>query len=51
MHTQKQYADEKEFAEVAEKMTSEVTELINAQMNLSVQTLKKDTRQEVTAVK
>ena len=39
----KTYGDEKEFAEIAEKMTTQVTKLINAQMNLSLQTVEKDT--------
>ena len=40
--------DEKELVEIAEKMTTQVTKQINAQMILSVQTVKKDTWQEVT---
>ena len=48
--TQKPYADEKKFAEIAKKMTTQVTELINAQMNLSAQTVENDTWQEVTTV-
>ena len=38
MDTQKQDADEKEFTEIAET-TTQVTKLINAQMNLSVKTM------------
>ena len=34
--TQKQDADEKKFAEIVEKKTTQVTKQINAQMNLSV---------------
>ena len=49
--TQKQDADEKEFAEIAEKMITQVTKLINAQINLSEQTVEKDTWQDVTTVK
>ena len=49
--TQKQDSDEKDFAENAENMITQVTKLINAQMNLSVQTVEKDTSQEVTTVK
>ena len=51
METQKQYADEKEFAENAEKRTTQVTNLINARMNLSVQTVAKNTWQEETTLK
>ena len=36
-----------EFAEIPEKMTLYVTKLINAQINLCVQTAEKDTWQEV----
>ena len=43
METQKQDADEKEFAGIAEKTTTKVTKLINAQVNLIVQNVKKDT--------
>ena len=49
--TQKQDADEKEFAEIAKKTTTQVTKLINAQMNLSVKTVEKDTRQEIITSK
>ena len=49
-NTQKQDSDEEEFAEIAEEMTKQVTNLINAQMNLRVKTVDKDTRQEVTTV-
>ena len=47
----KQDADEKEFADVAEKMTTQMTKLINVQMNPNVQTVEKDTWQEVMTVK
>ena len=40
--TQKQDADVKEFAEIAEKTTTQVTKLISAQMNVSVQAVEKD---------
>ena len=49
--TQKQDADEKEFAEIGEKMTTQSTKQINAQRNLSVQIVEKDTWQGVTTVK
>ena len=49
--TQKQDADEKEVAEFVEKMTTQVTKLINAQMNLSMQTVEKDAWQEVPTMK
>ena len=49
--TQKHDADEKEFAEIAEMMTTQVTKLINAPTNLSVQTVEKDTWQEVMTMK
>ena len=49
--TQKLDANEKELAEFADKMTTHVTKLINAQMNLSVQTEEKDTWQEEMTVK
>ena len=48
--THKQDADEKEVAEIAEK-TTQVTKQLNAQNNVSVHTMKKDTWQEVTTVK
>ena len=51
METQKQYADEKQFAENAEKRTTQVTNLINAWMNLCVQNVEKNTWQEETTVK
>ena len=43
MDTQKQDADENEFAEIAENMTTKVTKLISSQMNICVQTVEKDT--------
>ena len=49
--TQKQDADEKKFAEIATKKTTQVTKQIDAQMNLSVLTVEKDTWQEVITVK
>ena len=49
--TQKLDADKKEFLEIAKKMTTKVTKLINAQMNLSVQTVEKNTWQGVRHVK
>ena len=42
-YTQKHDTDEKEFAEIAEKMTTKVTKLINAQLIISMQTVDKDT--------
>ena len=44
--TQKQDADKKQFAESVEKKTTQVTKLINTQMNLSVQTVEKYKWQE-----
>ena len=40
-----------QFAEITEKMTTQVTKQIGARMNLSVLTVEKDTWQEVTTVK
>ena len=40
---QKQDADEKEFVEIVEKFNIKVTEQINSQINLSVQTVENDT--------
>ena len=51
MDTQKQDVDEKEYAKIAEKMTTQVTKQIDSQMNLSVQTVEKDIWQEVKTVK
>ena len=48
--TQKLDADEKEFGEIAKNMTTKETKLINAQMNLSLQTVE-DTWQGVMTVK
>ena len=49
-HT-KQGADEKQFAENAKKITTQVIKLINAQINLSVQAMEKDIWPEATTVK
>ena len=49
--TQKQVADEKEFAEIAEKTTTQATKQMKTQINLSVQTLEKHNWHEVTPVK
>ena len=51
MDTQRQDADEKEFAEIAEKIITQVTKLIIAQINLSVQTMEKNRGKEITSVK
>ena len=51
MDTQKQDDDEKMFAEIVVKKTTQVTERVYAQMSLSVQTAEKDTWQEVTTAK
>ena len=51
MESQKQDEDEKGFAEIAEKMTTQVTKLLFAQTNLSMQTVEKRTWQEVTTEK
>ena len=40
-----------EFGEIAEKMTTHVTKQINGQINLSVQTVERNTRQEAITVK
>ena len=47
----KEDRDEKEFVEMAKKMTTRMTKLINDKWNLSVQAVENDTWQEVTTVK
>ena len=49
-NTKKRDADEKQLAEMAEKITTQVTKKINAQMKLIVQTVEKNTWQEVITV-
>ena len=49
--TQKYHADENDFADILENMTSKMTKLITEQMNLRVQTVEKDTWQGVMTMK
>ena len=51
MDTHKRDADEKQIAEIGRKMITQVTKLINAKMNLSVQTVEKDKCEEATTLK
>ena len=49
--TQKQDADENTFVKTAAMKTTQLTKQLDAQMNLSTETVEKDTWQEVTTVK
>ena len=49
--THKQDADEKNFAEIAEKKTTQVTKQIIAKINQGVLTVENDIWKEVTTVK